>query len=266
MRRVTNLNGGRYTLYILAIAFTLGIYVSMTAARHHPDTAPGDSGLFKVGGSGVKVSVNSLRKEVALERDEYMVNETIVAQAVVVNDLPYPVRITRPSAFDATGYGVGSPSDEQVSQGMFITWADGEMEIPAGSSAVLCSFQFRADEPGRFIIRISGFPEREVTIVEPDGGTPLSLSVSVKLNGDTFSVDDTAKLIFTNRGPKDAGYGSQYDLEKLEGGEWVPVCPFPSPYAWTAVAIILPWSPATTGCTRRWTSGSGRPSSPWSST
>lgn len=85
-----------------------------------------------------------------------------------------------------------------------------------------------------------GFLLEEVEIAEPDSESPISLLVSVKLNKDVFSVNDKAQLIFTNRGSKEVTYGSQYDIEKLEGDEWVEVSPFPSPSAWTAELRILP--------------------------
>lgn len=69
---------------------------------------------------------------------------------------------------------------------------------------------------------------------------PSSLPVSVKLNKDTFSVNDKAELIFTNRGSKEVTYGSPYDIERLDGEEWVEVSPFPSPFAWTAELRVLP--------------------------
>ena len=85
-----------------------------------------------------------------------------------------------------------------------------------------------------------GFLMEEIEIVEPDSEYPINLQVRVKLNKDAFSVNDKAELILTNRRPKDAYYGSQYDLEMLEGEEWIPVCPFPQPFAWTAELRILP--------------------------
>ena len=85
-----------------------------------------------------------------------------------------------------------------------------------------------------------GFLMEEIEIVEPDSESPINLQVRVKLNKDAFSVNDKAELILTNRSPKDAYYGSQYDLEMLEGEEWIPVCPFPQPFAWTAELRILP--------------------------
>lgn len=75
-----------------------------------------------------------------------------------------------------------------------------------------------------------GFPW-EIEIAEPGSEYPISLTVSVKLNKDGFSANDKAELTFTNRGSKELTYGSQYDIEKLEGEEWVEVSPFPSPYA-----------------------------------
>ena len=65
-----------------------------------------------------------------------------------------------------------------------------------------------------------------------------SLPVSVKLNKDTFSVNDKAELIFTNRGSKKVTYGSPYEFERLDGEEWVEVSPFP-PFAWTAELNVL---------------------------
>jgi len=85
-----------------------------------------------------------------------------------------------------------------------------------------------------------GFPLEEVEIAEPDSEASISLPVSVKLNKDTFSVNEKAELIFKNRGSKEVTYGSQYDIERLEGEEWAEVSPFPSPYAWTAELRILP--------------------------
>ncbi|MBA7605862.1 hypothetical protein ES703_12997 [subsurface metagenome] len=108
-----------------------------------------------------------LRLEVITDKTEYTCGEEITAEGVVINDYPYPVTITPPTVFDATGYGVDDPVDS-VSQSCSITWAKSEIEIPANSSTVLCSFSFRSEEPGPFIIRISGFPEKEVIIVESD--------------------------------------------------------------------------------------------------
>jgi hypothetical protein len=85
-----------------------------------------------------------------------------------------------------------------------------------------------------------GFLLEEVEIAEPDSEASISLPVSVKLNKDTFSVNEKAELIFKNRGSMEVTYGSQYDIERLEGDEWVEVSPFPSPYAWTAELRILP--------------------------
>ena len=85
-----------------------------------------------------------------------------------------------------------------------------------------------------------GFLLEEVEIAEPDSESPISLHVSVKLNKDTFSINDKAELIFINRGSKDASCGSRYDIERLEGEEWIEVSLFPSPFAWPAILKILP--------------------------
>ena len=69
---------------------------------------------------------------------------------------------------------------------------------------------------------------------------PSGFPVSVRLNKDTFSVNDKAELIFTNRGWKEVTYGSPYEFERLDGEEWVEVSPFPSPSAWTAEIRHLP--------------------------
>lgn len=181
-----------------------------------------------------------LRLDVITDKTEYACGEKITAECVIINDSPNTVRTTPPTVFSATGYTVNSTIDERVSQGIFITWAESEIEIPANASTVLCSFHFISDEPGPFLISISGFPEKEVMIVEPDSGSPLSLPVSVKLNKNTFSVNDEAELIFINRGSKDASCGSRYDIERLEGEEWIEVTLSPSPSAWTAILKILP--------------------------
>jgi len=70
--------------------------------------------------------------------------------------------------------------------------------------------------------------------------TPSGLPVSVRLNKGTFSVNDKAELIFTNRGSKEATCGSRYDIERLDGEDWVEVSLSPSPSAWTAELRILP--------------------------
>jgi len=69
---------------------------------------------------------------------------------------------------------------------------------------------------------------------------PSGFPVSVRLNRDTFSVNDRAELIITNRGPKEVTYGSPYEFERLDGEEWVEVSPYPSPFAWTAEFNNLP--------------------------
>jgi len=79
-----------------------------------------------------------------------------------------------------------------------------------------------------------------VEVAEPDSESSISLTVSVRLNKDVFSVNDKAKLIFKNTGSKEVTYGSQFDIERLEGEEWVEVSLFPSPYAWPAILIVLP--------------------------
>ena len=77
--------------------------------------------------------------------------------------------------------------------------------------------------------------------------TPSGFPVSVKLNRETFSVNDKAELIFTNRGSKEVTYGGPYEIERLDGEEWVEVSPFPSPAAWVPEPRVLPaWG------TRRW--------------
>lgn len=70
--------------------------------------------------------------------------------------------------------------------------------------------------------------------------TPSGLPVSVRLNKETFSVNDRAELIFINRGSKEATCGSRYDIERLDGEEWVEVSLPPSPSAWTAELNVLP--------------------------
>jgi hypothetical protein len=77
--------------------------------------------------------------------------------------------------------------------------------------------------------------------------TPSGLPVSVRLNRETFSVNDRAELIFTNRGSKEATCGSRYDIERLDGEEWVEVSLSPSPSAWPAILKVLP----TWGTTRQ---------------
>jgi hypothetical protein len=76
---------------------------------------------------------------------------------------------------------------------------------------------------------------------------PSGLPVSVRLNRETFSVNDRAELIFTNRGSKEATCGSRYDIERLDGEEWVEVSLSPSPSAWPAILKVLP----TWGTTRQ---------------
>ena len=109
-----------------------------------------------------------LRLEVITDKTVYMCGEEITAECVIINDSLNTVRTTPPTVFSATGYTVNSTIDERVSQGVFLTWAETEIEIPANASTVLCSFSFRGEEPGPFIISISGFPEKEVLIMEPD--------------------------------------------------------------------------------------------------
>jgi len=70
--------------------------------------------------------------------------------------------------------------------------------------------------------------------------TPSGFPVSVKLNRDTFSVNDKAELIFTNRGWKEVTYGGPYEIERLDSEEWVEVSPFPSPAAWVPEPRVLP--------------------------
>ena len=70
--------------------------------------------------------------------------------------------------------------------------------------------------------------------------TPSGLPVSVRLNKDTFSVNDRAELIFINRGSKEATCGSRYDIERLDGEDWVEVSLSPSPSAWPAILKVLP--------------------------
>ena len=82
---------------------------------------------------------------------------------------------------------------------------------------------------------LGSFVAMKFFVVNPSG-----FPVSVRLNKDTFSVNDRAELIITNRGPKEVTYGSPYEFERLDGEEWVKVSPFPSPYAWTAELRILP--------------------------
>ncbi len=70
--------------------------------------------------------------------------------------------------------------------------------------------------------------------------TPSGFPVSVRLNRDTFSVNDRAELIYTNRGSKEVTYGSPYEFERLDGEEWVEVSPYPSPSAWAPTLSSLP--------------------------
>ena len=77
--------------------------------------------------------------------------------------------------------------------------------------------------------------------------TPSGLPVSLRLNKETFSVNDRAELIFTNRGSKEATCGSRYDIERLDSEEWVEVPLSPSPSAWPAILKVLP----TWGTTRQ---------------
>ncbi|MQY83293.1 hypothetical protein GH157_06350 [archaeon] len=57
---------------------------------------------------------------------------------------------------------------------------------------------------------------------------------------ETFSVNDRAELIYTNRGSKEVTYGSPYVFERLDGEEWVEVSPYPSPSAWAPTLSSLP--------------------------
>ena len=66
---------------------------------------------------------------------------------------------------------------------------------------------------------------------------PSGLPVSVRLNRDTFSVNDRTELIMTNRGLKAVTYGSRYEFERLDGEEWVEVST--GAFAWTAELNIL---------------------------
>ena len=160
------ISGRWFSLSILGLAFILGSSVLIYSWQIPQETKEIDSGLE--GGDTVPlVEVYELHKDVLVDKNEYALNETIVAKAVIVNDGSSTVRIRPPSVFSATGYSVGS-TDERVSQGVSITWAESEIEIPANASMVLCRFSFRGEEPGPFLIRISGFPEKKVLIVESD--------------------------------------------------------------------------------------------------
>jgi len=156
----------RFGIGVIALAFILGSSVLIYSGQIPQEIKEIDSGLE--GGDTVPfVEVYELHKDVLVDKNEYALNETIVAKAVIVNDGSSPVRIRLPSVFSATGYSVSS-TDERVSQGVSITWAESEIEIPANASMVLCRFSFRGEEPGPFLIRILGFPEKEVMIVESD--------------------------------------------------------------------------------------------------
>jgi len=113
-----------------------------------------------------RTGVYQLRLGVITDKTEYKRGEEIIAECVVINDLPYPVKIKPPVNMGATSYSRADP-DNKIGQSVSITWAESEIEIPPNSTVVLHRFRFRCDEIGGFVIDVHGFPETEVLVGIP---------------------------------------------------------------------------------------------------
>jgi hypothetical protein len=155
----------RFGLGVLVLACTLGLFVlsqSMVLQRKYSVTEPEPNSDDTIPWK----EVSQLRWSVITNKTEYKLGEKIIAECVVVSDLPYPVKIKPPVNMGATSYSEANP-DEKLGQGIFITWAESEIEIPPNSTVVITSFSFRCDEVGGFVIDIHGLPETRVLVGIP---------------------------------------------------------------------------------------------------
>jgi hypothetical protein len=155
----------RFGLGVLALALILGTFVmshSMRLQRRESATEPeldSDATIPRKG-------VTQLRLGVIIDKTEYRLGEEIIAECVVINDSPYPVKTRPPVNMGATSYSRADP-DDKLGHSVSITWAESEIEIPPNSTVVLHRFRFRCDVKGEFVIDIHGFPETVVLVGIP---------------------------------------------------------------------------------------------------
>ena len=166
----------RFSLGVLALAFILGALVISQSMRSHRRSAGSELDTdTTITGTGV----SQLRLGVITEKTEYRLGEEIIAECVVINDSPHPVKIRPPVNMGATGYSRADP-DDRIGQSTSITWAEREIEIPPNSTVVLTEFRFRCDEIGGYVIDVHGFPETEVLV-----GVPHAWILAGKTGGGT---------------------------------------------------------------------------------
>jgi hypothetical protein len=153
----------RFSLGVLALAFILGAIVMSQSMRLHLRSAePEHDSDAVIPWTGVP----QLRLGVITEKTEYRLGEEIIAECVVINDSPHPVKTKPPVNMGASGYSRADP-DDRLGQSASITWAESEIEIPPNSTVVLTEFRFRCDEIGGYVIDVHGFPETEVLVGIP---------------------------------------------------------------------------------------------------
>jgi len=166
----------RFSLGVLALAFILGVFVMSQSMRLQRRSAePELDSDAVIPGTGVP----QLRLGVITDKTEYRLGEEIIAECVVINDSPHPVKTKPPSTMGATGYSRADP-DDRLGQSVSITWAESEIEIPPNSTVVLTEFRFRCDKIGGYVIDIHGFPETEVLV-----GIPHAWILGGKTGGGT---------------------------------------------------------------------------------
>jgi hypothetical protein len=174
----------RFSLGVLVLTCTLGLFVlsqSMGLQRKYSviESEPDSDNTIPW------KEIPQLRWSVITDKTEYKLGEEIIAECVVVSDLPYPVKIKPPVNMGATSYSEANP-DEKLGQAVSITWAESEIEIPPNSTVVITSFHFRCDEVGGFVINIHGFPETRVLV-----GIPPAWIIATRLS----TVSSNIKII-----------------------------------------------------------------------
>ena len=159
--------GRRFSLGIIFLAVTLGIYVTTQSFNRVNEGLLDEAGssLLEDGGS-YEATGTGLSLDAITEKTEYMCGEEITVECVVINDSPRAVNTTMPSNVGATTYSKADP-DNKIRTACDISWVKREIEVPANSKKTITTFRFRCNVEGEFVIDVHGYPLIEVMVGVP---------------------------------------------------------------------------------------------------
>ena len=159
--------GRRFSLGIIFLAVTLGIYVTTQSMNRGDESLPDGVGSSPLeNGAGYDATGTGLSLGALTEKTEYMCGEEITVECVIFNDAPYAVNTTPPTLMGTTSYSKADP-DSKIMTACDISWASRDFEVPANSRKTIITLSFRCDTVGEFVIDVHGYPLIEVLVGIP---------------------------------------------------------------------------------------------------